>query len=77
MKIKELRKLDTDKLQEQLTELKNKSRELRFSIANSQLKDVRSLRVVKYDIAKILTILKQRQTEAPEIDKELTQENTK
>ena len=59
MKIKELRKLSADKLTEKLTELRNKSRELRFSIANNQLKDVRELREVKKTIAKIITILNQ------------------
>lgn len=62
MKIQELKKLDNNKLNEHLSELKNKSRELRFSIANSQLKDVRSLRSVKQAIARILTILQQRKT---------------
>ena len=57
MKIKELKKLSPDKLQEKLGELRNKSRELRFSIANNQLKDVRQLRETKKVIAKILTIL--------------------
>ena len=57
MKISEIKKLDIAKLNEKLTELRNKSRELRFSIANNQLKDVRQLREVKKDIAKILTAL--------------------
>ncbi len=49
-----------DKLHEKLAELRNKSRELRFSIANNQLKKVRDLRDVKKDIAKILTILNEK-----------------
>jgi len=57
MKIKDLRKLEIKDLNEKLTKLRNKSREFRFSIANNQLKNVRELRVVKKDIAKILTIL--------------------
>ena len=57
MKIIELKKLDNSKLQEKLGELREKSRELNFSIANNQLKGVRQLRVIKKDIAKILTIL--------------------
>tara|TARA_B100001964_G_scaffold202768_1_gene231332 strand:- start:157 stop:342 length:186 start_codon:yes stop_codon:yes gene_type:complete len=57
MKIKDLKKLEIKDLNEKLTKLRNKSRELRFSIANNQLKNVRELRVVKKDIAKILTVL--------------------
>lgn len=60
MKIKELRKLDKAKLNEQLSELRNKTRELRFSIANNQLKKVRDLRSAKQDIAKILTVLNEK-----------------
>ena len=57
MKTIELKKLDSSKLQEKLAEFRNKSRELNFSIANNQLKKVRELRVIKKDIARILTIL--------------------
>jgi len=57
MKMAELKKLETDKLHAKLAELRNKSRELKFSIANNQLKAVRQLRSVKQDIARILTIL--------------------
>lgn len=57
MKNIELKKLDTQKLQEKLAELRGKSREMNFSIANNQLKKVRDLRVIKKDIARILTIL--------------------
>lgn len=60
MKISELRKLDINKLNDNLTELRNKNRELRFSIANNQLKNVRGLRMVKKDIAKILTVLNEK-----------------
>ncbi|MBT4849630.1 50S ribosomal protein L29 [Candidatus Parcubacteria bacterium] len=60
MKIQEIKKLEMDKLHEKLAELRNKSRELRFSIANNQLKKVRDLRDVKKDIAKILTILNEK-----------------
>ncbi len=63
MKIKELRKLDIQKLNETLAELRNKSREFRFSIANNQLKAVRNLRVVKKDIAKVLTVLNEKRKE--------------
>lgn len=60
MKIAELRKLEIKDLNKKLAELRNKSRELRFSIANNQLKNVRELRVIKKDIAKILTVLNEK-----------------
>lgn len=62
MKIAELRKLDNSKLNNALVDLRNKNRELRFSIANNQLKNVRELRVVKKDIAKVLTVLNEKRT---------------
>jgi len=64
MKIAELRKLDIEKLNENLVEARNKSRELRFSIANNQLKNVRELRVIKKEIANILTVLNEKRTVA-------------
>lgn len=70
MKIAEVRKLDDKKLHETLAELRNKSRELRFSIANNQLKHVRSLRVVKHDIAKVLTVINERRLSADAQPKE-------
>ena len=60
MKIQELRKLEIKDLDQKLVELRNKSREFRFSIANNQLKNVRQLRAVKKDIAQILTVLKEK-----------------
>ena len=60
MKIAELRKLEIKDLNKKFAELRNKSRELRFSIANNQLKNVRELRVIKKDIAKILTVLNEK-----------------
>lgn len=60
MKIAELRKLAIDKLNESLAELRNKNRELRFSITNNQLKNVRQLRATKKDTAKVLTVLNEK-----------------
>ena len=79
MKIKELKKLSPDKLQEKLSELRNKSRELRFSIANNQLKDVRQLRETKKVIAKILTILNSQRIAKEEValDKKLEDKQEK
>lgn len=60
MKIADIRKLDDAKLQENLLELKAKVRELRFSITNNQLKNLREIRKAKKSIAKILTALKEK-----------------
>ncbi len=59
MKIQELKQLSINDLHEKLAELRNKNRELRFSIANNQLNHVRDLRNNKHDIARILTVLKE------------------
>ena len=64
MKIAELRKLDINKLNDTLVDLRNKNRELRFSIANNQLKNVRELRMVKKDIAKVLTVLNEKRVDS-------------
>ena len=60
MKIAEIKKMDIATLNEKLAELRNRSRELRFSIANNQLKNVREARQVKTDIARILTMLNEK-----------------
>ncbi|OGY94188.1 MAG: 50S ribosomal protein L29 [Candidatus Komeilibacteria bacterium RIFOXYC1_FULL_37_11] len=70
MKISELRKLDIEKLNDTLAELRNKNRELRFSITNNQLKNVRQARVVKKEIAKILTALNEKRTVAEDLKQE-------
>jgi large subunit ribosomal protein L29 len=59
MKIQEVKQLSINDLHEKLAELRNKNRELRFSIANNQLNHVRDLRKNKHDIARILTVLKE------------------
>lgn len=77
MKIKELRKLDITKLNEALTETRNQARELRFSIANNQLKAVRQLRAAKKEIARILTVLNEKRSESEAKTEEKTNEEKK
>lgn len=60
MKTAELRKLDIEKLNSTLAELRNKDRELRFSIANNQLKNIKEAHTVKKNIAQILTVLNEK-----------------
>ena len=57
MDIKELKTKEISELHRLLAELRDKLRDLRFKDSNKQLKNVRDLRVIKKDIAKILTLL--------------------
>ncbi len=58
MKVSELKNLSVNNLQKRLAELRKKTQELKFSIANNQLTKVRDLRATRKEIARILTILK-------------------
>jgi len=60
MKIKELRNFNDQQLSEKLAEYRRQLREHRFSLANNQLKAVRSVRETRAMVAKIMTILRQR-----------------
>lgn len=60
MKVNELRQLSLTDLNKKLLALRNKVRELRFSIANNQLNHVKDLQNNKKDIAKILTIINEK-----------------
>ena len=77
MKIAEITKLDIQKLNEALADLRNKSRELRFSIANNQLSAVRDLRKTKKDIAKIITILNEKRVVTEDSKAEKVSEDKK
>ena len=77
MTIKELEKLDNKQLQEKLAELRNKTRELRFNLANNQLKDMRAMRANKKDIARILTIMNQRRISQDNPDQKQVAESDK
>jgi large subunit ribosomal protein L29 len=57
MKIKELLNKSNEELQKLYDELCVKRYELGFKLAGKQQKNVREIRTVKKDIAKILTIL--------------------
>ena len=60
MKIKELKLKSDNELKTLLAESRDNWREMRFKVAQRQLKNVRDIRVVKKTIAQILTLLKQR-----------------
>ena len=57
MKIQEIRKKSHEELLKTVAELRSTVRELRFRIANKEIKNHQQLRQVRKDIAKILTEL--------------------
>lgn len=61
MKASELRKLTDQELREKLIELKKKVMNLRFQNAIGTLSKTSEIRDTKRDIARILTILKERE----------------
>lgn len=60
MKIKELRQKTKEELQKLLSEQRDKLRLLRFDIALKKAKNVREIRKIKKNIARILTLLNQK-----------------
>lgn len=58
MKIAELRQRSKDELQKILADGREKLRQLRFDLASGKVKNVREIRKIKKDIARILTLLK-------------------
>ncbi len=56
MKIKEIREKNENELKNNLIELRNKITKMRFDISGKQLKNHREIRVVKKEIAQIMTV---------------------
>jgi len=61
MRITEMRELTDDELNEELNNLKERLFQLRFQLELGQLKSSSSIKQVKKDIARIKTILKERE----------------
>ena len=61
MKIKELRQKTTKELRELLAEDQHKLGQLKFDLAAKKLKDVRQVRKLSKEIAKILTLLNEQE----------------
>lgn len=59
MEFKEIKNKSVKELHKLLAESRDKLRELKFKDANKQLKDVRSIRKLKAEIAQILTVINQ------------------
>ena len=61
MKASELKELSVEELQTKLTELKEELFNLRFQLAVNQLENTSRIGAVKKDIARVSTILRQRE----------------
>jgi len=59
--IKELRNKDKKELTRMLQEQREKLREYRFNVNANQLKNIKSLNRVKKQVARILTIIKEKE----------------
>ena len=59
MKIQELRQKSEAELKKLLPDNREKLRQLKFDLASGKVKNVRVIREIKKDIARILTLLKQ------------------
>lgn len=70
MKNKEFREMTTPELQNKLKELKSEHFNLRFSHATGQLSNPMMLNTVKKDIARVMTILRERELETAKSNKE-------
>jgi large subunit ribosomal protein L29 len=62
----ELREADESELENRLAESKQELFNLRFQIVTGQLDNSARLRVVRRDIARILTVLREKEIEAAE-----------
>lgn len=60
MKTEELRKKTKEELEKLLAEKREKRAKLRFDLKTGKVKNIREIREIKKDIARILTILKEK-----------------
>ncbi len=60
MKAKELREMTAEELNAKLTELKKELFNLRFQHAVNQLENPHKMTEVKHDIARVLTVLREK-----------------
>ena len=63
MKIEKIREMSSPDLEKELWELKNELFKLRFSLATNGLDNPNKIKEVKKDIARIKTVLTQRELE--------------
>lgn len=67
MKTSEIREMTSEELQTKLTELKEELFNLRFQLAVNQLENSSRIGAVKKDIARVSTILRQRELDGTEV----------
>jgi len=67
VKASELRNLTKEELQKKLKEARQELFNLRFQLATGQLKNYKRIKQVKKDIARILTVLKEIETEGEKV----------
>ena len=60
MIISEIRRKSDQELQKNLSDLREKLRELKFNLASGKVKNVRDIRGTTKDIARILTIINEK-----------------
>ncbi|MEX0870112.1 MAG: 50S ribosomal protein L29 [Candidatus Spechtbacterales bacterium] len=70
MKIKELRQKSDKELEKMLQDKKARIVELKMNIASGNVKNVKEMRGVKKDIARILTIFEEKKAKSENNDKE-------
>ncbi|MDD3735042.1 MAG: 50S ribosomal protein L29 [Candidatus Pacebacteria bacterium] len=63
MKSKEIRNKSVESLRELLKERRERLRDLRFALSGGKVKNVREIREVKRDIARISTIIKEKEND--------------
>ena len=63
MKASEIRELSAEEIRSRLDEAREKYFRLRFQLASGQLKNTANLRQARRDIARLATILRQRERE--------------
>ncbi|GHC44861.1 50S ribosomal protein L29 [Roseibacillus persicicus] len=63
-KAKDLREMSSEELTKRLQDLKSEGVTLRIQQATGQLENTASIRTVRRDVARILTILNQRRSQA-------------
>ena len=66
MKINKIREMSSPELEKEIGELKSELFKLRFSLATNGLDNPMRIKQVKKDIARIKTVLRQRELEAKE-----------
>ena len=67
MRANELRELSNEELQDRLVELKGELFNLRFQSATGQLDNPMRIKAVRKDIARVHTILRERELKAAEV----------